>query len=325
MNKKIAELLLKAASQSDDKYRADAFRKGARVIKELDFEIKSVDQVKGLPYIGEGIRRRISEILKTGTLSELTDDTSELLSVLGIGKSKAKELSSQGITTVSQLRKAAKSGQVKLTRAQTLGLKYYKKLRGNIPRSEIKIMEKILYRCTKRPNVHIILCGSYRRGKETSNDIDVLMWTDDVKTLSQIEDPKTRDALDEYVYCLEASHLLMEPINEDYSTLYMGFAWLGDRPIRRIDIRWIPKNSLPAAMLYFTGPYELNQHMRRIAKSKGMLLNEHGLYKLKKVKGHEIKVEVPIKTEADIFKALGMDYLEPSERESFNSNTRKNH
>lgn len=324
MNKKIADLLLKLSKQSEDKYRADALRKGARVIKELDFEINSVDQVKGMSYIGEGIRKRIAEILQTGTLAELSDTKqSELLSVIGIGQAKAKELSKQGIATVSQLRQAYKSKQIKLTRAQALGLKYYKKLKGNIPREEIKLIEKVLKGCTKRPNVHIVICGSYRRGKSTSNDIDVLMWTDSVKTIAELEDPKTPDFLDAYVYCLEASHLLLEPINEDYSTLYMGFAWYKDYPIRRIDIRWVPKDSLPTAMLYFTGPYELNQYMRRLAKQKGMLLNEHGLYKLKTVNGHEIKVNVPVKSEADIFEALGMEYLEPAERESFNTNSRK--
>ncbi|XWV25450.1 putative DNA polymerase family X [Tupanvirus deep ocean] len=49
---------------------------------------------------------------------------------------------------------------------------------------------------------------------------------------------------------------------------YMGFCKYKLNPIRRIDIRFMPYNSLPAAMLYFTGPAALNEEMRNKQKKE---------------------------------------------------------
>lgn len=322
MNDLIIDKLSKAAKQSTNRYKRDALRNGVRIIQSLDFEITSPEQLIGVPYIGTGIRSRVAEILQTGTLAELTEE-SELSTIIGIGKSKIKELAAKNITTVKQLKDAVKAKRVKLTRAQKLGLKYHGLVQGHIPRTEVSQIEKILQAQAKTLGLHVIICGSYRRGRETSNDIDVILYADDVQYPAQLEDPKTSHYLSQYVTHLFDQGLMLDTLNEDYQTLYMGFCRLGSNPVRRIDIRWVPTNSLAFATLYFTGPYELNQYMRSIAKKKGMLLNEHGLWTLKTVKGHEIKIANPMTTEKEIFEALGMKYLEPTERERFNTNTRK--
>ena len=46
----------------------------------------------------------------------------------------------------------------------------------------------------------------------------------------------------------------------------MGFCKYKNNLIRRIDIRLIPFESIYAAILYFTGSYELNKIMRINAK-----------------------------------------------------------
>ena len=79
---------------------------------------------------------------------------------------------------------------------------------------------------------------------------------------------------------------------------------------RRLDIRLVSKADLPATLLYFTGSKEFNQKMRKIAKNKGYLLNEYGLYKIK----NDEKIKVKVKTEKDIFDKLGMTYVYPQNR-----------
>jgi DNA polymerase/3'-5' exonuclease PolX len=93
----------------------------------------------------------------------------------------------------------------------------------------------------------------------------------------------------------------------------MGFCKYKDNPIRRIDIRFIAKESLASALLYFTGPYELNTLMRIEAKKQNMLLNEYGIFKIKNNKFTKINVL----HEKDIFHLLGMEYLKPNEREKY--------
>ena len=50
--------------------------------------------------------------------------------------------------------------------------------------------------------------------------------------------------------------------------------------------------------------------MRSVAQSLGFLLNRYGLYQIEGEKKKKIK----IKSEKDIFKKLGMEYLEPNKR-----------
>ncbi|GIR56460.1 MAG: hypothetical protein CM15mP63_4650 [Gammaproteobacteria bacterium] len=93
----------------------------------------------------------------------------------------------------------------------------------------------------------------------------------------------------------------------------MGFSKLSRKPVRRIDIRFVPNMYYHSALLYFTGSYELNTQMRQIAKNKGYKLNEYGLFKIKSDGTFSSK---PLKadSEKDIFKKLDLDYLEPNQR-----------
>ena len=88
------------------------------------------------------------------------------------------------------------------------------------------------------------------------------------------------------------------------STKYMGFSKYKNKPVRRIDIRYIPYDSYYSALLYFTGSGDLNKKMRNIAKTKNYKLSEYGLFN---ENGEKFKV----KSERDIFKLLDMEYLPP--------------
>lgn len=66
--------------------------------------------------------------------------------------------------------------------------------------------------------------------------------------------------------------------------------------------------SFGSALLYFTGSKETNITMRKIAIRKGLKLNEYGVYR-----GEE---RVAGKTEEEVFRSLGMQYIEPELREN---------
>ena len=84
----------------------------------------------------------------------------------------------------------------------------------------------------------------------------------------------------------------------------MGFSKFKDNFIRRIDIRYIPYHSYHYALLYFTGSSDLNKKMRELAKSKELKLSEYGLFDKNNKK-------FKVKSERDIFKKLGLEYLPP--------------
>lgn len=335
--KQIQAELLNAHVENDvkemtlHKYRLQAVKNALNSIKKLDFEITDDSDVKGVSGIGERTRQRIKEILTTGNLSELKnkydkkkqekiDSIQELEQVIGIGSSTAKKLVTKNdIKSIKELKKAIKDKKITVNNQILLGLKYYGIVQGSIPRSEILDMEKYLIKQAYRidPKLEIMICGSFRRGKKTSGDIDVLIYHSHAKTMKEILNPEKfgiKSYLENLVDSLTNEKFLLDHMTDkNYKYKYMGFCKYKSYPVRRIDIRYIPYNSLATAMLYFTGPYELNTIMRNSAKKRGMLLSEYGLYYI----DGDVRKPIKIISEADVFKELGMKYLTPEERETF--------
>jgi len=307
-------------------YRLQNVKKILNIIKKLDFEITDPSDVEDIPGLGKGTMRRIDEILKTGNLSEIEQKYSEkkykkiqgiqeLTKVIGIGDKFAQKLvTDYKITSISELKKAHKAGDIELSDQILLGLKYYGVVQGDIPRKEITSMEKYLRTEAHKlsPELEIIICGSYRRGNKTSGDIDVLLYHTDIKTSKQIKKPSYLELL---VDTLTDDEFIIDHLTDkNYRIKYMGFCKYKNNPVRRIDIRFIPYNSIHTAELYFTGPMELNTEMRRQAIKRKMTLNEYGLY----LEDTDVGLkQLKINSEADVFKYLGMKYLTPEEREKY--------
>jgi DNA polymerase/3'-5' exonuclease PolX len=90
--------------------------------------------------------------------------------------------------------------------------------------------------------------------------------------------------------------------------LYKGIVKLDAFPHRRLDILLVPMEELGSSLIYFTGNDLFNRRIRLVAKSKGMKLNQHGLFRKNE--------KIASKTEQEVFEALGLSWLEPKERTS---------
>lgn len=291
------------------------------ILKNYDKKIKldNYEELINIKSIGKGTIEKIKQILKKGYIKEIPKSFSyqskddkiikELEDVIGIGSSLANELYEQGIKSVKQLKEKIKNNNINVNDKIKLGLKYHNKVKRNIPRSEMHKINKYilkqvdelnkLLKLTSKNKITGILCGSYRREKPTSNDIDVLL----TKNGKEIDS----NYLEAFVELLRKRKFILDDITDkNIKTKYMGFCKLNKNPIRRIDIRLVNEQSYPYALMYFTGSKEFNQQVRSIAKSKGYKLSEYGLYKNKKF--------IKVKTENDIFKKLGLDYVKPKDR-----------
>lgn len=296
------------------------------IIKKYSDEIKSGEQLKDIKGVGKGTISRISEILQTGRLSEIKvksthkkylSQIEELEEIIGIGRKTAyKLIKNENIKSVADLKKKYKAGKIDLPHEIVMGLKYHGVYKQGIPRAEIdKIniyLRKQVVKVDKGLN-HII-CGSYRREKTVSNDIDVLITHPKIKTESQI-DKQVKNYLIQFIELLKKDGFLVDDLTDkDYEVKYMGFCQFKEQkqsyPIRRIDIRYVPFDSYYFALLYFTGSGEFNRKMRQLAQELGYRLNEYGLYK--EEDGSILKLEV--NSEKDIFEALGMEYIPPNRR-----------
>jgi len=293
--------------------------------------INNYKELKEIGGIGAHTIERIKEILETGKLSELANFTKtdqgkekileELESIVGIGRAKSVELYDQGITSIKMLQQKIKKGEIEVNEKVELGLKYYGLYQINIPRTEIekiyKILKKIIDKINKEnklddSNKYIFeICGSYRRERPTSGDIDVLVSKLGTKDSTKDNTKHLEMFINKLKEPLKTNNdqpLLVDDITDkNFETKYMGFAKYKENPIRRIDVRYVSYDSFYSALLYFTGSADLNKKMRMIAKTMDLKLSEYGLFK---ADGTKLK----IKSEEDFFKHLGLDYIEPKFR-----------
>jgi len=102
---------------------------------------------------------------------------------------------------------------------------------------------------------------------------------------------------------------------------FMGITILKPYTIHRhLDIIDTDIDQYPFAQLYFTGSGGFNSHMRLVALRKGYSLNEYRICD-KNTKKTVSEAEIQYKlgktifdTEEDIFKFIGIDYVEPELR-----------
>ncbi|XP_035245874.1 DNA polymerase beta-like [Anguilla anguilla] len=323
LNEGITDFLIELANFEKNVNRAihkyNAYRKAASVIAKYPQKIKSGTEAKKLDGVGAKIAEKIDEFLATGKLRKLerirNDDTSTsinfLTRVTGIGPAAARKFVEDGVKTLDDLKKI----QHKLNHHQQIGLKYFEDFEKRIPRSEMETMEALILKELKVVDPLYIgtICGSYRRGAQSSGDIDILLTHPDYTSQSE-KQPKLLHAVVDH---LESVGFIIDTLSKGDSK-YMGVCQLArgaeeeDYLHRRIDIRLIPKDQYYCGVLYFTGSDIFNKNMRTRALEKGFTLNEYTIRPLgvTGIAGEPL----PVDSEKDIFDYILWKYREPKER-----------
>ena len=289
-------------------YRIRQFENACATLENHHEPITSSREAQKLKGIGPGIAKRIQEILDTGALAEIenraTSQTTtiiiDLMKVSGIGEASARKLVEEHkITSLDDLK--ARADKIKLTHHIRTCLKHFDDIRTKIPHATIIKIDALIKHTVQEhfPNVKMEICGSYRRKKAESGDIDVLITAQNGVS-----------RLTELVNVLTTQKFLAEHLTGTDKTKYMGICMFEGRA-HRIDIRWVDQDSYGAAVLYFTGSKKFNQIFRQICLDRGMTLNEYGLYLFKDGE----KILIPTHTERDIFDRVGIRYIEPPQRE----------
>ena len=276
---------------------------------------------------------KISQIIETGEIKEATmsieekdkiNAVKEFTSVYAIGPAKAKDLYlTYNIKTVKELRQLIKNtnnqipeankpqetkkSKTKVTtilnKKQLIGLQYYEDLLKRIPRKEIKQFDdwiKHIIQTKYNNQIQFTIAGSYRRGKKTSGDIDLLITSNVYKN---------NEAMNLIIQELKDIGYLKETLAKGKKK-FMGIISIDNQPCRHLDIVETTEEDYPFAILYFTGSGPFNVKMRKLALDKGYSINEYAMT-IKKTKE---RVDHIFKTEKDIFTFLEMDYKSPVER-----------
>ncbi len=297
-------------------FKPRAYERVAQNIANMERALSDIYKVGGfkalkeISGVGQSIAEHIEELIKTGKLKYYEKlkksapvDLSTLTQIEGLGPKKIRKLYQElGIKNLAQLEKAAKTGRIaklKTFGAQSernilKGIDFVKKSGGRyilgFVMPQIKMFEERLKNLKEVEQLAV--AGSVRRRKETIGDIDILAVS---------KNPKKTMAY--FVAMPEVVHVYAHGATKSSVKTKFGFD---------IDIRIIPKSSWGAALNYFTGSKEHNVALRELAIKKGWTLNEYSLSG--GVGGKKGKV-IASKTEEEIYKKLGLQYIEPELRE----------
>ncbi len=312
----LEEIALLLELQGENPFRANAYAKAGRAIAQLEENVADVIQAGTLdkiPGVGETLREKITTLVTTGNLPFYDDLKAktppgwlQMLRLPGMGPKKVKALSDNlGIDDLDKLKAACESGAI--AKLKGFGAKTQKNIleglafidqMGNRVRIDqaMLIAEPLLEAIRKLPGVHRVeCCGSIRRRKETIKDIDILVSSDAAGPI-----------MDAFVKLPNVQKVIGHGETKS-SVMLAGVDRHASRVLINADLRVVSDAQFPFALNYFTGSKEHNVRMRQRAIDYGWKLNEYELAGAPK--------SMKFKDEADIYKALDLEYVPPELRE----------
>jgi DNA polymerase (family 10) len=296
----------------ENAFRIRAYRNGAKAIRDLSDSLASLLEAGADLTLIEGIGATLAEkskvLVETGGLPQLEklrqqipSTLRDIMGVPGVGAKKAMRLYQElHVHDLPTLRAACEAGLVASLKG--FGVKTQQAILQNM-----QIAEQASRRLSvdqadylvDRIREHMQACvaiqrfefaGSYRRGKETIGDLDLLVISKDPESVMDHfgRFPLIRE-------CIQRGETKMSVRVTD------AF---------QVDLRVVPEGSWGAALQYFTGSKEHNVRLRGMAKAKGLKINEYGVFNVdddsKSLAGQD---------ERDIYAIVGMPWVPPELRE----------
>jgi len=299
-------------------FEVRAYQNAARAINALDGDIEQLareGKLKGVPGLGPTIIKRVEEAIETGHIAfydELASTTPpiklEMLRIQGVGPKKINAIYNQlHVESIADLIKAIEENKVaalpgfgKKTQDNILqGIAFLEQHAGRflypVAEEEAARIQTVLAAIPEI--VRMQVGGSLRRRRETIGDIDMVVSVGDAAG-----DEIKRKIME--VFTSQPSVKAITGKGETKSSVVL-------RSGINMDLRVVDDSQFPYTLHHFTGSKEHHIPLRRRALSMGMTINDYGLFR-----GKEPHLElIPCKDEADIYAALGMDYIEPELRE----------
>tara|TARA_R110002049_G_scaffold72490_6_gene187332 strand:+ start:4656 stop:6386 length:1731 start_codon:yes stop_codon:yes gene_type:complete len=308
----MAELL---EFRGENPFRIRAYQNGARAIRELDESVESIlaDQSRDLskvPGIGKTLVEKSRTLVQTGSLPQLIQLRQEIPQVViqmaripGLGAKKASKLQKElEIETLDDLRAACESGVV--GKLKGFGAKTEQSILDGLAIAQ-QALQRIYWskgdQLASDIALHMDACegitqmqwaGSYRRGKETIGDLDLLIVADDREAV-----------MDHFAAHPDCSQVIARGETKISIRVKKAF---------QVDLRLVEPHQFGAALQYFTGSQAHNIHTRRLAKEQGLKINEYGVFRI------DDESQVAGETEEDVYASIGLPWIPPELREDRN-------
>jgi len=296
--------------RGENRFRIRAYRNAASEVRNLPGELAGMIEeeadLTNLPGIGEALAGKIREVVNTGTCQalkklekQLPPDLTELLHLPGLGPKRVHALHYDlDIHTPEQLYRAAKDGRLrelpgfgtKTEAAVVAALEAHLSTERRFKlAAAARYAEPLAAWLESTKGVdRVVVAGSYRRNRETVGDLDILVTAENAESV-----------INRFVSYDEVARVQSQGTTR--STLFL-------RSGLQVDLRVVDKQSFGAALFYFTGSKAHNIAIRTLARTRGLKVNEYGVFEGGKRMAGE--------TEESVFAAVGLPYIAPDLREN---------
>lgn len=305
----MAELL---EFKGENPFRIRAYTNGSKAIRELDEPVAAIladasRDLANIPGIGKTLAEKCKVLVNHGSLPQLAqlradipEVTIQMARVPGLGAKKAVKLQKElGLESLDDLKRACQEDRI--SGLKGFGAKTQAMILDGLSIAQAAA-ERIYWSTADELAIaigdHMRSCktvsqmqwaGSYRRGRETVGDLDLLVVAAD------------REAAMDH---LESFPSKSQTIGrgETKISIRVGKAF-------QVDMRCVEADQFGAALQYFTGSQAHNIHVRRLAKDRGLKVNEYGVFKI------DDETKIAGETEADVYAAIGLPVIAPELRE----------
>lgn len=301
--------------QGANPFRVRAYRNAARTIRDFPESMAAIVEdpsrkLTEIDGVGEDLAQKIATLVNSGELPQLLElqqqvpaTVLEIMRIPGIGPKKTAALhKSLSILTLDQLRAACEAGKVRELKG--FGIKTEQAILSGIGLASTA-GERMLWaeadRIAHALREHLGTCrsirqfevaGSYRRGKETVGDLDIL-----------VDSSKPDEVMDRLAEFPDVAAVLARGDTKMSVRIH---------PSLQVDLRVVPTSSFGAALQYFTGSKDHNVVLRGLAKQRGLKINEYGVYRLA-ADGEEA---IAGATEQEVYATLDLPWFPPELREA---------
>jgi DNA polymerase (family 10) len=312
-NADIADIFSRVANlleiEGANPFRVRAYRNAASTLENLPRNVADMvedeEDLSRLPGIGKDLAEKIAEIVHTGRLKQLEEvqgrtpaELNELMNISGLGPKRVSKLFHElGVTNRSELKAAAEKKKIRALegfgeKTEQSILEALSKVdpgeqRVTLTEAEQRAAPLIDYLQNSRGIKKITVAGSYRRRKETVGDLDILVTC-----------KKDSNVMNRFAGYEDVQKVVSKGSTRSTVVLKSGL---------QVDLRVLPQIGYGAGLHYFTGSKTHNIAVRKRGVERKFKINEYGVFKGKE--------RVAGKTEEEVYKTVGLPYIEPELRE----------
>ncbi|MBU5593626.1 DNA polymerase/3'-5' exonuclease PolX [Amphibacillus sp. MSJ-3] len=296
--------------KGENPFRISAYRKAAQALEIDERALSEIDDFTQIKGIGKGTAKTISEYIKQGvstTLTELEADVPKglipLLELPGLGGKKLARLYQElNIVDQESLKRACEAGEVSALKG------FGKKTEQNILKAIVEAGSRPdrlpiddMLQLAKKLETYLdkideierfSIAGSMRRMRETIKDLDFIIATNQPRIVKEslLNIPDLKEVI-------SAGDTKVSIV-------------LSDKYDVSVDFRIVTDQQFPTTLHHFTGSKDHNVAMRQRAKEQGEKISEYGVESLDT---GEIKT---FETEEAFFNHFGLNNIPPELREA---------